>query len=117
MPSPESPIRTINPLAPPNPNPAGPPITGTTATVFDRLNVVADRYVSKIQIQVCSAVAVKFALNADAAADVFHGVLAADTGTDTGTGGVLNLDNLHLRGISKVTLYAAADFRVSVLKL
>lgn len=82
----------------------------------DIYNSAAEPPVQEIFLQNNSNVAVKVALNNEASANVFHFVLKAATGADTGDGGEKSID--MTLGVGRVSVFSAGGaHRVSVTKV
>jgi hypothetical protein len=86
---------------------------GTDVKIFDSV-ANGGNFPFRLIVQNTSTQALKWAINTVAGTNEFHGILAADTGTDAGKGGILVLSDM---AIKELHLFAdgGTDGRYSLL--
>lgn len=86
----------------------------TATKVYDGSVNGPDGKIGRIVIQNVSAEPVFYAFNQDASNQAFHGIIAADTGSKQGNGGVLSIDSYP--NIQSISLYSVNASEVAIFK-
>lgn len=85
---------------------------GVAKTIFNRAEV-AKKNLQYLQIKNVGTGTVKVAINDAATANVYHDVLAVDTATEAGNGGVLIIPGSW--GVNTVSCFSTAGSKIAVL--
>lgn len=91
-------------------------VGGNAVAIYDLATMPK---LGRLYVQNLGTEPIKYALNNDATAAVFHGIISGGIATDDGTGGFVEFDTFNSLEprpfINKISLFAANNFRFSVI--